>query len=595
MPTPLAETAASEMPPKNAILDRLRDRVQAEQRERTEKGNSVDAKPKLKRPPSSSHCGSSCSTAAPKRARTQQCSSEIASSLAEDDAATVMSEVTGEESESVATGEEVECSKPCDGCFRLVAFDFSLLMNGMLTFAWLYVNGRGCWCRDCGNLWRCYYKQSMSLSLFSNWVAKNRIVFWSKLVAYLTLKKEGVGHVHAARVDDREATLRFAFNMCGFPYPIATLVQFDDTAFSTAAKFFMSVERGNDIMALVQPTGPFKASEGTRLVAPENRAERAWPLRPFMTADEQFLSFWKKEYPDFGEVASSSAMAVEASGEAEASSPKAVENKAELQARAKLDTLKKSVEAVVLAFLGGDNSTLSQKDFTTVLGRILRARNDLLESDVAPTFVEVVDQLTKVVSCCKKVVRPLREYSKSAKQSRLKTMFEPLTVIFSACDGENDIFGSTMTISDSLLCIFAKAKFYDKVAEGGDIAGAILLIYQDQVKRNMASALFVQAVTDCCTHSLLQLLTKEVDDKLFGGDKVEWKEKQDTLYQGSVAIHKALTTVANEYPLDDLLPVVAAYRTICGAAIGDTDISPAKVGTSVEFLRTSEVFVDRNE
>ena len=85
----------------------------------------------------------------------------------------------------------VVSTQPCIGCTRNSDQDFSYLAEGKIVFDWHYGGDKGCWCRDCFNLWRTKFKPKLSSVLFSRWIKDNRLEYLGFLLAFLTLKFEG--------------------------------------------------------------------------------------------------------------------------------------------------------------------------------------------------------------------------------------------------------------------------------------------------------------------------------------------------------------------------------------------------------------------
>ena len=228
----------------------------------------------------------------------------------------------------------------------------------------------------------------------------------------MSLKSEGIGHVTAQRIDEREKMLKYVFGLCGFPYPLADIAPFDSTDFSIADKFNTPVHgMGSAVLSLVPAKLPLEGIDAMRYVSTAAHGMHPWPLRPLTTMCPMFQGWWGKEFPNFavevaGRTSVSGALVIASVADAPPQ-----DSRATAKARDKMETIEQSVEALMLNFFGSESTELKEKDFTNILGRILRTKNELLESDVDASLVIWADTMTKVVSGCKKMVRPLREYS----------------------------------------------------------------------------------------------------------------------------------------------------------------------------------------
>ena len=91
---------------------------------------------------------------------------------------------------------------------------------------WALPDNRGLWCRDCFSCWRTCFSQSHSLTLFAVWLKSpvNEQAFESRLVAFLSLKREGHDRITGAMVGDRLESMKFIFQMVGLPLEPSAVV-----------------------------------------------------------------------------------------------------------------------------------------------------------------------------------------------------------------------------------------------------------------------------------------------------------------------------------------------------------------------------------
>ena len=73
--------------------------------------------------------------------------------------------------------------------------------------------------KDCGSVYRTVYKMTMCLPTWTTWLQKNRLDYLGILLAYVSLKKEGIGSVAADRIEARREYLKWLFATCGYPFP----------------------------------------------------------------------------------------------------------------------------------------------------------------------------------------------------------------------------------------------------------------------------------------------------------------------------------------------------------------------------------------
>lgn len=119
----------------------------------------------------------------------------------------------GTEDKSTASSK----SKPCVGCSRKEGSLCTLSAGG--SVAWAFRDNSGCWCRDCFNIWRTAYGSQMSLTLFSKWVVapENRLDFFLKFLAFISLKAGGEDKVTLPMLAVRTEALRFFAKALGWP------------------------------------------------------------------------------------------------------------------------------------------------------------------------------------------------------------------------------------------------------------------------------------------------------------------------------------------------------------------------------------------
>jgi hypothetical protein len=184
--------------------------------------------------------------------------------------------------------------KRCSGCLRVCGVDKSYYVTDK-PFAWLYADGRGEWCKDCGNTFRLLYKNVMSLPTFTRWLRDHRVEFLGNLLAVVTLRKEGIKHVTAEAVQKRVEFLTWCYGISGYPYPLA--------AVHVLAPFQVSVKAVRDwfvvpglhveLCVLVpRPVSQILGQKANQLFVTRSQKQIAWPLSPISEAPPSVQSWW---------------------------------------------------------------------------------------------------------------------------------------------------------------------------------------------------------------------------------------------------------------------------------------------------------------
>lgn len=172
-------------------------------------------------------------------------------------------------------GAEVEAGKTCAACWRSFKTDKAFLTAGA-DFAWLYADGRGAYCRDCANTYRVMPKAGMNLGYFELWITQlgHRLLFWKELVAYMSLKKDGLSHVTMALISARLNMLEWLFNFLQLPWPIVDAKP-ADAAFmqALASGHDLGARRGSNPGCLGRDRGPLGGSRSPGSSSPKTRTD----------------------------------------------------------------------------------------------------------------------------------------------------------------------------------------------------------------------------------------------------------------------------------------------------------------------------------
>jgi len=191
-----------------------------------------------------------------------------------------------------------QCS--CSGCGRRKGIDKCFLQPENVV-VWAYPDGRGNWCGDCQQTWRCVFQGVHTLRLFEKWLRcpLNLQTFLVHLLAYVTLVREGSGAITAAKVIERVTFLRFLADLLGFPLGpfeiVANTGGQNDASVDTRLCVPMTVD-GKVLLGVFRPVEPQVAAMGQQ---------------PF---PRSFFNYWAALPAGLGAGAGSAAAGAEAKG-----------------------------------------------------------------------------------------------------------------------------------------------------------------------------------------------------------------------------------------------------------------------------------------
>ena len=116
-------------------------------------------------------------------------------------------------------------AKACSGCFRSIECGRDWV-SPEEKVAWAHPNNRGCWCRDCYNLWRLRHSSDRSLIVFGVWQqrSENYAVWEIELIAYVSLVTEGISRVSSEALAKRVDLLKWLSSFLCIPFNITEVV-----------------------------------------------------------------------------------------------------------------------------------------------------------------------------------------------------------------------------------------------------------------------------------------------------------------------------------------------------------------------------------
>jgi hypothetical protein len=184
--------------------------------------------------------------------------------------------------------------KRCLGCLRVSGVDKSYYVSNK-PFAWLYTEGRGEWCKDCGNTYRLLYKNVMGLPTFANWLRDHRLQFQGNLLAVVSLRQEGINHVTTEKVEKRVELLTWCYGISGYPYPLAAvhvLAPSQDSVRAVRDGFVVPGPQPELYVLVPRPESQTSGQNTNQRFVTRTQQRIAWPLTPVSEASPSVQSWW---------------------------------------------------------------------------------------------------------------------------------------------------------------------------------------------------------------------------------------------------------------------------------------------------------------
>jgi len=483
--------------------------------------------------------------------------------------------------------------KLCSGCYRTYGVDKHFWLPKE-EVPLLYADGRGEWCKDCNCLFRVMYKASMTLSLFGRWLKNdsNRADFCGNLLAYLTMKYDGINHIGKPQLEQRVKTLQCAFRLAGAPWPLAALQEIHsvsslDNAFvvpvlSVAEPSGAASSASARAMALVPrpvPRAPPPTASARFVTAWE--ASQGWPLFAQWSADEQVVSWWNGLGSDVApEVAADANDDSLATGPARSGPPKQPAVEAH---EATFVCIMITARLLVKEMDTPGHPKTKERDFTPVLAKLLKFKQELVESSVAcylGPLMKRVDSLVESMSAAKKVVRPLRDYVKRPKVSYLMQAGPSLNLVVDFLKSEHIRLGPEIGSAHT------KAEFLVASEKGSSAALDVLrrpgaFSWNSEASPDAAPTC---VIWDCLTNFLYQQMKVVVEEgaSKWADTKTRFAEVVNDFLVYTASI---VPTYPEAEPLQSLLQCV---KTVCGAAQQDHAVSPQALQQALNDIESSE-------
>lgn len=484
----------------------------------------------------------------------------------------------GDPSSSSGALEEqhIERGKTCLACRRSIMFDCSYLTQ-LQNFVWQYPDGRGQICRDCSNLYRIQMKSCMTLGLFERWVKDEpNMVAWSRsLAAYLSLKREGAQHVGLPQLQAREQTLAYVFNLFAIPFGHFRIER-DDAAFlgalanDNAGNLSMAKTRDGGVVGLrlCAPsvhTDPSSSKASSNRFVTMAQAARAWPLDPWHTFPQSLVEDWHSAVGD----KAFSTMNVDGmpSGPADAIAlddpepvPPHIEPPQTLQQKsqvAKIAVLEDSTKLLIISLVsdGGVSAGPMEKEFSPLLAKVLRLKQDFLQCSAPPEMVPRLAKLASLVAATKRVIHPLRHYAKNGKRSHLEGIDQSLMQVYEYA------IANSIDPSGDFVGTMVKAAFFRMFPQNAVDAIDYLTKFDYPINmcnlpadRASSAAMTIHA---CVSSMLLCSLQAPLDSNIA---EAQWAtEKSRMLDLGRMLHDKLAELITKIPPLDPFLAILKVF------------------------------------
>ena len=433
----------------------------------------------------------------------------------------------------------------------------------------------------------------MTLSLFGRWIKakNNRIEFIGYLMSYLSLKLEGNNHIQLAVLQQRLAVLKFTVGLAGIPWPLASVVAFQEVGSDLENTHFMPVLETDKkdgkpprFMALVPrevPEAP-PATCSTRFVT-SWQARQQWPLFPHWVAEPSFVDWWNKlgsdKAPEVAADASDHAMA--------ASSPQQPPTKDEPPSpqRKAHDNIQRTVSMLIQELGSSMEPKTKERDFTPVLSKLLNLKQDCLEAPqmTSSPLMKNVEETISAVRSAKKMVRHYRDYLKKPKVAHLKNLTEPLDVVSKWMKSSGIALGPIMGST------WVKAEFsqQDSVHDAVKVLQRAASSQEDTRSQPEHRSPFL--INDCITNFLHTKMKQTVSEGDSASSAEAWA-KTKAVFSEAVRVFSDYAQKHDKLGAGscDLHMLLQSLSVVCGAAEQKVGITPKALQKALGHIETSQ-------
>lgn len=478
-----------------------------------------------------------------------------------------------------------QVGKECIGCYRKFGIDHSVVAPH-LPMVWQYNDGKGQWCRDCTSLFRTAYKPRISASLFERHLCQNqqnRIQWMRMLIAYWSIKAEGASHATLPALESRVKVLSFVFDLLQVPWPSFDIVapnsEFLKKLGGTDA--YLTKSASGEVSGLQLAELPLQTSSSCQRYLVKAQAARQWPLFVWNSLPPSFMESWENDIGDQAftmlsdmDGATDLQTSSNPTGTGAASSADSPSNPFDFKASGIEQSLDILVESFVSTSL--DNST--ERDFAPQLVKILKMKQEMLEATSADaSLVHRLDVAARVCSACKKMVKPLKDFSKTSKKSILDGMHENLEVVYSYA------IGKKFKVSHDFGSAFVQSRFFKLHAESSvPEALAFLKSFPFDRETSEEKACHPAKLANSC---IMQVVLESLRRPAQPDDAEAWEKEKRFLLENANLYVEVLRNMVTSLPsLAGSVSALDAYVVILKAAVGTETISPKAVSVAKGFV-----------
>lgn len=458
----------------------------------------------------------------------------------------------------------------------------------------MYPDGRGSFCRDCGNCYRICHKSSMTASLFDRWLMceDNRRLWTKQLLSYMSLKVEGTSHVTPAALLARQKTLEWLFHLMQIPFPNFQVVQPSDEFWRKLADGgvgrYLVKSSGGGILGLEpapQQMAPHRSS--SRFVT-QAQAQVGWPFAPWSVLPPSAAVAWGESVADRayrGAVPEGLEMQPELDAIAEVERGQSGVSKQRLVFGGKVDALTMSARVIIGSFIASDGST-KEREFNPLIQKIVKLKMDLLDSAM-PDLVTAVGSLASIVQAAKKIAGPWSTYMRINKRSLLDNIRDPMEIIYKYATKEG------MPCGPAFCATYIKGKFFTAHESSAHAAMEALRSF-DFSWASESTDFDLQPATvihQCMMMQILDGLRKPVPD-----DDADWVIAKQGMLADSQAYLATLEALLPKFPaLAGSHEVIKAFVVILSAAANERGVVPTDVVHARQLVEDTELAVQLRE
>lgn len=423
-------------------------------------------------------------------------------------------------------------------------------------------------------MYRCGYRSRMTQVIFERWLTSpaNRLVWRQHLLAYLSLKFDGIQHVTWPSVENRTRMLSWLMDIMQLPFPGAESVPITPDFLQKVASqqpghYIVASQDGQSAMGLQPVFVPAPSAIGTRFVS-KAQASRAWPLLPLRALPAGTAGLWYECMADQSFETQTPALTDQAGDPEE---PPAARRLETLTHNNKVEALESAVLLLVQCFIGDNDKQTKEKEFTPLLARALRVKQDLLDAMADAELINRMTVLSSIVNSCKKVVRPLRDFAKHGKRSTIEGIYDCLAMINEYSNQKGIAIGSDFGKA------WVKSHFFKLHVESPVKALEFLSSYKFPWKVDMLQPSSLshpsKVVHQCLLAVILEQLQREVSI-----EESEWEAQKVKLLANCKAYLECTALLATKWPsLNETHSTLREFEIILRAACRDPELSPADV------------------